>query len=89
MLATLNSIAHHAQVELRDPRVRRVRDAYLEAFTGYGDHDTLVRLVELARRTGPVSRALSYRAALAGEPVATHAELDFPVRGWFLEILQG
>lgn len=88
MLCTLNSISHHAELDLDDPRVLRVRDAYLEPFTAYADHAELVRYVELARRTGCVARALSYQAALVGEPVATHAEYDFPVRGWFLELLE-
>ena len=42
----------------------RVRDAYLEPFTGYADRADLVRYVDLARRTGCVGKALSYRAAL-------------------------
>jgi hypothetical protein len=68
--------------------VLRVRDAYLEPFTAYADRAELVRYVELARRTGCVARALSYQASLVGEPVATHAEYDFPVRSWFLELLE-
>lgn len=88
MLCTLNSVSHAAGLELDDPRVLRVRDAYLGPFTAFADHAELVRLVALARRTGCVARALSYRAALLGEPVTTHAEYDFPVREWFLELLE-
>lgn len=87
MLCTLNSIAWHVKTEVHDPRVCRVRDAYLDVFSGYADHAALVRYVELARRTGGVARALSYRAALLGEPVATHREHDFPVRDWLRELL--
>lgn len=87
MLCTLNSIAFHARCEVDDPRVERVRDAYLEPFTTSADRAALVRWVDLARRTGCVSRALSYVAALDGEPVSTHAEHDFPVRAWLLEVL--
>lgn len=88
MLCTMNSIAFHAQCQPDDPRVRRVRDAYLEPFATYADRAVLVHWVELARRTGCVSRALSYAAALVGEPVSTHAEYDFPVRSWLLEMLK-
>jgi aminoglycoside phosphotransferase (APT) family kinase protein len=88
MLCTLNSIAWHAKTEVDHPQVCRVRDAYLEVFTGYADRGRLVRYVELARRTGCVTRALSYRAALLGEPVATHREHDFPVREWLRELLE-
>ncbi|MDX6326815.1 MAG: hypothetical protein QOK15_3169 [Nocardioidaceae bacterium] len=87
MLATLNSIAWHADTTVDDPRVRRVRDAYLEAFDGYADREHLRRLVHLARRTGCLGRALSYVSALEGEPRTAHEELDWPVRGWLLELL--
>ena len=92
MLATLNSIAFHAGVyvegePLRDPAVLRVRDAYLEPFTSYAGRTTLVRAVDLARRTGCVAKALSYRAAMAGLPVEALAEHDFPVRDWLLGLL--
>lgn len=87
MLATLNSLAHHGGVGLTDPRVLRVRDAYLEPFTDVADRATLVRQVELARRTGRVTRALVWRSALDAAPVEAHEEHDFPVRGWLEEVL--
>jgi hypothetical protein len=93
MLATLNSIAFHAgtYVDGRPaptPELLRVRDAYLEPFTRYAARADLVRCVDLARRTGCVGKALAYRAALAGEPLSTHAEREFPVRDWFLGLLE-
>ena len=88
MLCTLNSLAWHAKCELDDQRVVRARDAYLEPFTEYAERADLVRYVDLARRTGCVARALSYRAALRGEPLATHRDQDFPVRGWLLELFE-
>lgn len=88
MLCTLNSVAHHAGVEIDHPRVQRVRDAYLEPFTGFASRTELVEYVGLARRVGCVTRAMTYIAALQGEPVATHDDLGFPVRGWLLEMLE-
>jgi Phosphotransferase enzyme family len=88
MLATLNSVAFHAGTAPDDPLVHRLRDAYLEPFTPYAAHADLVRLVEVARRVGRVTRALSWRAALVTEPPEAHAEWDFPVRGWLEETLQ-
>ena len=85
MLCTLNSIAFHVGCEVDDPRVLRVRDAYLEPFTKYADRPQLVEYVELARRTGAVTRAMSYQHAFDGEPRSTEAEMDWPVRGWLLE----
>ena len=93
MLATLNSIAFHAGCSTSraspstHPAVLRVRDAYLEPFTSYAGRATLVRAVDLARRTGCVAKALSYRAAMAGLPVGAQAEHDFPVREWLLGLL--
>lgn len=89
LLGTVNSIAWHARCERDDPRILRLRDAYLEPFTQLADRRDLVRYVALARRTGCVTKALSYRRSLAGEPVATHRVEDFPVRGWLLELLEG
>ena len=93
MLGTLNSVAWHAGLfgdegRVDAPEVVRVRDAYLEPFTAYADRATLVRGVALARRTGCVGKALAYRAALTDEPVSAHAEMEFPVRGWLLELLE-
>ncbi|HET9778299.1 MAG TPA: phosphotransferase [Propionibacteriaceae bacterium] len=57
MLATLNSIAFHAGVQPRnramdDPRVLRIRDAYLEPFTSLGSRAELLRWVAVARSAG-------------------------------------
>ena len=64
MLATLNSVAHHAGLDPRAPLVLRLRDAYLEPFTAYAARRDLVRLVDRARQAGRVTRALAWRAAL-------------------------
>jgi hypothetical protein len=94
MLATLNSVAYHAGLfsdegTFDDRRVCRVRDAYLEPFTAFAARADLVRYVDLVRRTGCLTRALSYQAALREEPLSAHAELGFPVRDWFLGITEG
>jgi hypothetical protein len=91
MLATMNSLAFHAGFfvegeEIDDPRVLRVRDAYLEPFTGYGGRAELLHGVDLARRTGCVVKALAWRAAMSDAPTQTHAEYEFPVREWLREL---
>jgi len=88
LLVTLNTLAAFAECPDDDARVLRVRDAYLEPFGSLADRSTLVRYVELARRTGCVARALSWGAALQGEPASVHAQWEFPVRGWLLEVLE-
>ena len=87
MLSTLNSIAHHAKIEVEDSRVQRMRDAYLEPFTHLASRERLVALVRVARRLGCVTRALSYVRAFEGEPTSAESSADFPVRGWLLELL--
>jgi hypothetical protein len=93
MLATLNSIAFHAGVlradrRMDDPRVLRIRDAYLEPFTSLGSRKELLRWVTLARSTGCVTRAISWESALQDAPATVVAAEDFPVREWLLELLE-
>jgi hypothetical protein len=94
MLSTLNTIAFHAGAldgdrgGVDDPRVLRIRDAYLEPFGGFGGREELLRWVTLARTTGCVSRALSWERAAQDAPRSVIAEHEFPVRGWLLELLE-
>ena len=92
MLATLNSIAFHAGAlhvdRDMDPRVLRVRDAYLEPFSQLSRRDELLRWVELARSTGCVTRAMAWERALQEAPRTVITEHEFPVRGWLLELLE-
>jgi Phosphotransferase enzyme family len=92
MLATLNSMAFHAPVPgnrpMDDARVLRIRDAYLEPFTGLGNQGELVRWVALARSTGCVTRAISWEKALQDAPPTMVMDEGFPVRGWLLELLE-
>jgi hypothetical protein len=94
MLATLNSIAFHAGLlngdrgGITDPRVLRVRDAYLEPFTGLGSRQELLRWVALARSIGCLTRSLSWERAVQHAPVSVAAEYEFPARGWILELLE-
>jgi hypothetical protein len=94
MLATLNSIAFHAEMlhndrgGIEDPRVLGIRDAYLEAFTGFGSRKELVRWVALARSTGCLTRALSWERAVQHAPASVAVEYEFPVRAWLTELLE-
>ena len=93
MLATLNSIAFHAGMlradrRMDEPRVLRIRDAYLEPFTSLGSRKELLRWVALARSTGCVTRAVSWESALQDAPPTVVAAEEFPVREWLLELLE-
>lgn len=89
LLATLRSIAYHGDCDVTDPRVQRVRDAYLEPFTTYAPRSELIALADVAQQVGAVTRALSWRAALIDASTEVHGEHDFPVRGWMQELLAG
>ena len=87
MLSTLRSIARHGGCEVDDPRVDRVRDAYLEPFTTYAARSELIALVDVARRVSALTRTLSWRAALIESPASVHRDYEFPVRGWLRELM--
>jgi Phosphotransferase enzyme family len=69
-----------------DPRVLRLRDAYLEVFSDLGPHAELVEALELACRVGKIARALIWDRAVralgeeadedwSGAPLETLASL--------------
>ena len=62
--ATLRSAAAHAELEVNDPQVIRLRDVYLDAWSDLADRTDLLRWCELARWTGCVSRAAAWEWAL-------------------------
>ena len=78
----------HANRRIDDLRVLRIRDAYLEPFTGLGSREELLRWVAVARTTGCVTRGVSWERALEDAPASVVAGEEFPVRGWLLELLE-
>ena len=87
MPVTLGSAAHHHELDRDDPALYRLVDAYTEAWTDVADRATLRRLVRLAVRVGPLTRAMGWRRALLGCDDASWAEWGDGVHGWLLELL--
>jgi hypothetical protein len=87
MLTTLNSVVFQHSLDCGDPSLVRLVDAYTEAWTDVTDRATLRRLVDLAIRVGPLTRALGWRRALAGCDEPSWVEWGDGVHGWLLEIL--
>ncbi|WP_245670341.1 aminoglycoside phosphotransferase family protein [Micromonospora mirobrigensis] len=85
LLVTLRSVAHAAGLADDDPALPRLRDAYLEAWTDRYDRATLREAAHLATRVTTVSRALSWRRALATDDPA-RAEYAEAVPGWLGEL---
>jgi hypothetical protein len=60
MVVTLRSVAHRFDVEPGGPELVRLRDAYLEPWTGLADRRALLDAFEVAYRTGTIARALAW-----------------------------
>jgi hypothetical protein len=71
-----------------DRAVRRVRDAYLEAWTDLLARAELDELADAACRVQHVARALAWERALASAAPADRAPWGAPVQGW-LALLAG
>lgn len=65
-------------VDVDDPRVHRMRDAYLAEFADLAGHAELVETLELACRVGRIARALTWdRAVRAGDDDAVEVDEDW------------
>jgi hypothetical protein len=61
---------------------RRLVDAYLRPWAGYGSGAELRTALNLALRLGPITRALAWRRVLAGMPAAAGGEWADGVSRW-------
>lgn len=85
LLVTLRVIANVAELPYGSPELLRLRDAYLEPWTGPYDRADLLEAARLAVRVGGVLRADCYRRALLESSAAGRAEFGDAVPGWLLE----
>ena len=70
----LRATAWKLGLEPGGPELLGMRDAYLEAFEGFGSRDELVRVAGIAYRTGTLVRALAWQRYLSGLPPQERAE---------------
>lgn len=69
MLVALGFMQHQVlDCAIDDPRLLRLRDAYLEPFTGLAPRAELVETLELACRVGMTARSLIWHRALTADP---------------------
>ena len=87
LLISLRVVSDLLEVGESSPEVRRLRDAYLEPWTGEWDAADLRDAARLAVRVGGVSRADCYRRATVDWPADAPARAPFleGVAGWLLE----
>jgi hypothetical protein len=64
MLMGLGFLNYYLKIGEDDPRLLRIRDAYLEVFTDLAPRAELVETLELACRVGKVARALTWNRAV-------------------------
>ncbi len=88
LLVALRVAADRFTLPHGDPALLRLRDAYLEPWSGFAPHAQLVREVELAIRVAKVARALSWQRALLDADADALAEWGDAVSGWLTEMLE-
>jgi hypothetical protein len=87
LVVGLRSIAYRFQLAERDPDLERIRDAYLEPWTGHAYRASLLRAVELSAVIGRLCRALSWLRALGDESLAVGESAE-SARSWFGEFCE-
>jgi hypothetical protein len=69
LVVTMRALVHRLELPPGGPDVLRLRDAYLEPFSGLGTHAELVEAADLAHYVGTAARSLNwYRLIYAREP---------------------
>jgi hypothetical protein len=87
LLVALRVAADRYGLKAGDPVLARLRDAYLEPWTGHGTRAGLAAEIEPAIQVAKVSRALSWQRSLAGADAQELAEWGGAVPGWLAELL--
>jgi hypothetical protein len=76
LAVTLRAAAWRFDLEPGDPRLERMRDAYLEPFGEYGSRAELLAAFATAYRLGTIARALSWYRAVQAFPEIEPDESD-------------
>jgi hypothetical protein len=74
LVVTLRSVAYGRKLQAGGPEMTRLRDAYLEPWTGHASRAELVEAAELARQTGTIARAMAWRSFALAMPRSDRAE---------------
>lgn len=84
LLVLLATLRHSLDTHADDPRVIRVRDAYLEPFAALASPRELVATAELACRVAKAARVLTWQRAIGDAAPEDYAAIPF---GKLLELL--
>lgn len=85
LLVALRVVCHLTGLAYGAPELLRLRDSYLEPWTGEHDRADLVEAARLATRVDGVARADCYRRALLEATPAGREEYGDAVPSWLLE----
>jgi hypothetical protein len=88
LLVPLRVVARALDVPPGDAVLLRLRDAYLDAWSGYGSPAELREQADLALRVAPLPRAMTWRRILRGVHPAERGEWLDAVPGWVAEYLE-
>ena len=86
MMVATRWLEHNHGVEPGSADDRRLRDAYLEPWAGYGSRAELRIALDLALRLGPLTRALGWDRVLGGMPAAAAGEWAAHLSGWLDDV---
>jgi hypothetical protein len=86
LLVSLRVAARQFDAGPGDPRLARIRDAYLEGWSDLADRAALIRDAEDAVELAKIGRAISWHRALMTSP--DDAEFGDSVTGWLSELAQ-
>jgi hypothetical protein len=87
LLTTLNSLAYHHKLATDDPALLRLADAATEPWADVATTEERRRILRLAIRTGPITRAAAWRRALEGCDDASCRQWGDGEDGWLLAVL--
>ena len=88
LTTTLNSIAHHAGFDQAGPELGRVRDAYLEMWSGQATRDELAAAARAATVLGAISRAASWERSFTGLPTTELDGHGGATAAWLVELVE-
>ena len=88
MVTTLNSVAYRIATDPDGPALRRLRDAYLEAWTDVLPRSALDEALERALDLGRIGKAAAWARALGGlEPPDMGGHGDAPAM-WLVDLVE-
>jgi len=88
LTTTLNSIEHRTGLDQHGPEVRRLRDAYLDAWSDVAPLTPLVAAEERSRILGAISRAASWQRSFQDIPPDELEDDGGSTAAWLIELVE-